>query len=161
MKLRQLFIVINGNNKELFSKESTKIILSKEINNFTDYDSTFLQTDFFSLEDLIKSENIIQKQFRPINEIIIINNNIDLNMISYQYDYQYIKNNYSILSNLFYFINLIIKDLDKNIKFVLSFEKSSHYKIHTNIFNESIISYLEILKKDLDASHSLSIKKLN
>ncbi len=161
MKLNQLFIVINGNDERLFKKDSNKTVICKEENKYFQQDCTLLQTDFKSLEDLVKARQLIKKQSSPINEIILINKDIDLNMISYQYNYEYIKNNYSILSNLIYFINLLISDFDKNLNFIFAFEKDSHYKVHVNIFNNSINNYLDRLKDDLKKSHSIIIKILN
>jgi hypothetical protein len=82
-------------------------------------------------------------------------------MITYQYDYEYIKEIYQTLANIVFFLNALIDSFDKNINFILSFEKSSHYKIHINNFNYSIVKYLEALKKDLDRSHQINIKKLD
>tara|TARA_Y100000768_G_scaffold385183_1_gene370761 strand:+ start:417 stop:902 length:486 start_codon:yes stop_codon:yes gene_type:complete len=161
LKLNQLFIVINGNDERLFKKDSNKTVICKEENKYFQQDCTLLQTDFKSLEDLVKARQLIKKQSSPINEIILINKDIDLNMISYQYNYEYIKNNYSILSNLIYFINLLISDFDKNLNFIFAFEKDSHYKVHVNIFNNSINNYLDRLKDDLKKSHSIIIKILN
>ena len=86
---------------------------------------------------------------------------MELNMISYQYDYEYTKESYQTLANIIFFLNLLIDSFDKNINFILSFEKNSHYKIHINNFNDSIIKYLEALKKDLGRSHQINIKKLD
>ena len=82
-------------------------------------------------------------------------------MISYQYDYEYTRENYQILANIIFFLNTLIDNYNKNINFILSFEKNSHYKIHINNFNNSIFRYLEALKKDLDSSHQVNIKKLD
>ena len=161
MELKKLFIILNGFDEKLVEKKGNKVIICQEDNKIIDQDCTLLQTDYYSLEDLVKAEQIINKQLSPLNEIIIINKNIDLNMISYQYDYQNIKDNYLKLANLYFFINLLIKSFNKKLDFTLSFEKYSHYKVHTNIFNESLTKYLEILKKDLKDSHLISIKILN
>ncbi len=160
MSKKELIIIINGTDTKFFEKNINRIILSKDV-EINDKNCTLLQTDFTSLEDLIKAKQIISKQLHPINKIVIINKNIDLNMISYQHDYNIIKDNYLKLSNLLYFINLLIKNFDKKIDFILSFEKNNHYKVHTNIFNESITNYLIVLKKDLKDSYEINIKKSN
>ncbi len=160
MGINQIFIIINGNNDDLFKENNSKIIISRDKKRYSKQNCTFLHTDY-SLDDLIKAHQIIKSQMSPINEILIINNKIDLNMLSYQYDYKIIKDNYSILPNLFFFINLLIENFDKKLNIILSFETKSHFKIHTNIFNDSIISYLETFQKDLVSSHSIKIKKLN
>ncbi len=154
-------IVINGNDNSAYKKESNKVIISDAENNSIDHNYTLLQTNFTSVEDLIKAHKIIEKQLSPINEIVIINKGVDLNMLSYQYDYKFIKDNYLILTNILFFLNLLISNFDKKLKIILSFEKNSHYKIHMNNFNNSITSYLNSLKKDLKNSFHIDIKKLD
>ena len=68
-------------------------------------------------------------------------------MISYQYDYEIIKKNYQTLGNLIFFINLLIQNFSKNIKFELILEEESHYKIHQNNFSLSLKNYLKIFTK--------------
>jgi hypothetical protein len=159
--INQVVIVINGNDNRVYKKKSSKIIISEEENNIIDQNYTLLQTDFTSVEDLIKAKKIIEKQLNPINEIVIVNRGIDLNMLSYQYDYKFIKDNYFVLTNIFFFLNLLISNFDKKLKFILSFEKNSHYKVHMNNFNNSIINYLNSFKKDLKDTFNITIKKLD
>ena len=82
-------------------------------------------------------------------------------MISYQYDYNHIKQNYQELLNIIYFINLLVPLLKSEFKFILSFEKDNHYKVHFNNFKISLVKYLETLKVDLVKSTKISIKILN
>ena len=82
-------------------------------------------------------------------------------MISYQYDYNYIKQNYIVLMNIIYFINLLIPLFNKEFRFVLSFEKDNHYKVHLNNFKMSLINYLNSLRIDLVESNNIKIKKLD
>lgn len=155
-------IVINGDDNSIYKKNNNnKVIISEAENNSIDQNYTLLQTNFLSVEDLIKAQKIIEKQASPINEIVIINRGIDLNMLSYQYDYKFIKDNYLILTNIFFFLNLLISNFDKNLKFILSLEKHSHYKVHMNNFNNSIINYLNSFKKDLEKTFHITIKKLD
>ena len=93
--------------------------------------------------------------------MIIVYRNIDLNMISYQYDYNHIKQNYQTLLNIIYFINLLVPLLKNEFSFILSLEKDSHYKVHFNNFKISLIRYLETLKVDLAKSSNINIKILN
>ena len=118
-------------------------------------------TNFDSLEDLIKANTIIKSQFSKIDELVIIYKNIDLNMISYQYDYNHIKQNYQELMNIIYFINLLVPLLKDKFSFILSFDKDNHYKVHFNNFKISLIKYLESLKVDLVKSTNINIKILN
>mgnify|MGYP001495332390 CR=1 FL=1 len=161
MIINQVVILINGNDNRVYKKDSNKIIISEVENYNLDQNYTLLQTNFTSVEDLIKAQKIIEKQVSPINEIVIINKGIDLNMISYQYDYKFIKDNYLILTNVFFFLNLLISNFDKRLKFILSLERNSHFKVHMNNFNISIINYLNSFKKDLKNISHISIKKLD
>ena len=82
-------------------------------------------------------------------------------MISYQYDFENIKQNYQTLINIIYFINLLIPLFNEKFCFVLSLEKDNHYKIHLNNFKISLINYLNALKKDLIKSKNIKIKILD
>tara|TARA_Y100001935_G_scaffold236298_1_gene220884 strand:+ start:141 stop:626 length:486 start_codon:yes stop_codon:yes gene_type:complete len=157
----QILLILNGQDPRILSKSSSKIILSKKKFENINYDHTLLQTDFECLEDFIKAESIIKNQFSKIDELIIVNKEIDLNMISYQYDYNHIKRNYQVLVNIIYFINLLLPLFNNKLNFILSFEKDNHYKVHINNFKLSLVNYLESLKKDLVKSNKINIKKLN
>lgn len=159
--MNQLLIVLEGTDKRVIKKNVNGIVISKTDKLVINEKYTFLHADFRSIDDLIKAKQIINNQIKHIEEIVIINRDIELNMISYQYDYEYMKEIYQTLANIVFFLNALINSFDKNINFILSFEKSSHYKIHINNLNASIVKYLEALKKDLDRSHQINIKKLD
>ena len=159
--MSQLLIVLEGTDKRVIKKNINGIVISKTDKLVINEKYTFLQADFRSIDDLIKAKQIINNQIKHIEEIVIINRDIELNMISYQYDYEYMKEIYQTLANIVFFLNTLIDSFDKNINFILSFEKSSHYKIHINNLNTSVVKYLETLKKDLDRSHQINIKKLD
>ncbi len=161
MSFNQILIVLNGEDSRVFSSNSNKIVLAKKKLTNISEDHTLLQSTFESLEDLIKAEILIKNQFSKIDELVIISKDIDLNMISYQYDYNHMKQNYQILMNIIYFINILIPLFNNKFRFVLSLEKESHYKIHYNNFKMSLINYLKILKVDLIKSNNISIKKLD
>ena len=161
MSNSHILIFLNGEDQNVLSENSNKIILAKKNLENINLDHTLLQTNFEYLEDFIKAESIIKNQFSKIDELIIVNNKIDLNMISYQYDYNYIKQNYQVLMNIIYFINLLIPLFNKKFRFVLSFEKDNHYKIHYNNFKLSLINYLKSLKIDLVKSNVIDIKILD
>ena len=161
MSHNQVLIILNGENQAILSENSNKIILAKKKQENISHDHTLLQTNFDSLEDLIKANTIIKSQFSKIDELIIVYRNIDLNMISYQYDYNHIKQNYQTLLNIIYFINLLVPLLKNEFSFILSLEKDSHYKVHFNNFKISLIRYLETLKVDLAKSTNINIKILN
>ena len=102
MSANQVLIILNGEDQTVLSESSNKIILAKKKQEKINYDHTLLQTNFDSLEDLIKANSIIKSQFSKIDELVIVYRNIELNMISYQYDYNHIKQNYQELMNIIY-----------------------------------------------------------
>ena len=161
MPINQVLIILNGEDQTVLSENSNKIILAKKKQENIIQDHTLLQTNFDSLEDLIKANTIIKSQFSKIDELVIVYRNIDLNMISYQYDYKHIKQNYQELLNIIYFINLLVPLLENEFSFILSFEKDNHYKVHFNNFKMSLVKYLETLKVDLVKSIKINIKILN
>ena len=161
MSNNQVLIILNGEDQTVLSESSNKIILAKKKQENINHDHTLLMTNFDSLEDLIKANTIIKSQFSKIDELVIIYRNIDLNMISYQYDYNHIKQNYQELMNIIYFINLLVPLLKDKFSFILSFDKDNHYKVHFNNFKISLIKYLEALKVDLVKSTNINIKILN
>ena len=161
MSNNQVLIILNGEDLKVLSDSSNKIILAKNKQENITHNHTLLQTNFESIEDLIKANTIIKSQFSKIDELIIVYRNIDLNMISYQYDYNHIKQNYQELLNIIYFINLLVPILKSEFRFILSFEKDNHYKVHFNSFKVSLIKYLETLKIDLKKSININIKILN
>ena len=161
MSNNQVLIILNGEDQTVLSEKSNKIILTKKKQENITQDHTLLQTNFDSLEDLIKANTIIKNQFSKIDELVIVYRNIDLNMISYQYDYNHIKQNYQELMNIIYFINLLVPLLKDELNFILSFEKDNHYKVHFNNFKMSLINYLNSLKKDLVNSNNIKIKILS
>ena len=161
MSHNQVLIILNGENQTILSETSNKIILAKNKQENITHNHTLLQTNFESIEDLIKANTIIKSQFSKIDELVIVYRNIDLNMISYQYDYNNIKQNYQELMNIIYFINLLVPLLKDEFSFILSFEKDNHYKVHFNNFKMSLIKYLESLKIDLVKSVNIDIKILN
>ena len=161
MSFNQILIVLNGEDQRVLSTNSNKIILAKKKLDYIIQDHTLLQSNFESLEDLIKAEVIIKNQFSKVDEVVIVNKDNDLNMISYQYDYTHIEKNYKVLMNIIYFINLLIPSFNNEFSFVLSFEKNNHYKVHLNNFKMSLINYLNSLKIDLVKSNNIDIKKLD
>jgi hypothetical protein len=105
--MTQLLIVLEGTDKRVIKKIHANgiIAISKTDKLVIDEKYTFLQADFSSIDDLIKAKQIINNQIRHIEEIVIINRDIELNMISYQYDYEYTKESYQTLANIVFFLN--------------------------------------------------------
>ena len=89
--MNQLLIVLEGTDKRAIKENINGIVISKTDKLIINEKYTFLHADFNSIDDLIKAKQIINNQIKHIEEIVIINRDIDLNMISYQYDYEYTK----------------------------------------------------------------------
>lgn len=159
--MNQLLICLNGIDRRVVKKDINGVLIAKTDQIEIEEKYTFLQADFSTIDDLIKAKQIVTNQITNIKEIVIVNRDIDLNMISYQYDYEYTKVCYQTLANIIFFMNILINDFSEDIEFILSFDKDNHYKVHTNNLNYSIIKYLEALKKDLEKSHQINIKILN
>jgi hypothetical protein len=151
-----LIIHFHGNIK--YSKEENIILISEDDNWKDSFINKQLQIDYLKIEDYVKASQIINQDFGEINNIKIINYNYDLNMISYQHDYETIKKNYQILGNLIFFINLLIQNFSENIKFELILEEESHFKIHLNNFSLSLKNYLKVLQKDLSKKFNIELK---
>ena len=161
MSLNQIIIILSGEDQRVLNINSNKIILASDKLDNINQDHTLLQTNFESIEDLMKAVSLIKNQFLKVDEVVIINRDIDLHMISYQYNYDYIKKNYQILINVIYFINLIVPIFSNKLKFILSFDKDNHYKVHLNNFKNSLVNYVVSLKKDLNKLNNIEIKKLD
>ena len=159
--MSQLLISLNGIDERLLRKDVNGVLISETDKIKVGEKYTLLQANFSSIDDLMKAKHIVNDQIKIIKEIAIMNRDIDLNMISYQYDYEHMKKCYLTLTNIIYFINLLIANFHKEIKFILSFENENHYKIHSNNFKFSIINYLKTLKKDLEQSHQINIRILD
>ena len=161
MSLNQIIIILSGEDQRVLNINSNKIILASDKLDNINQDHTLLQTNFESIEDLMKAVSLIKNQFLKVDEVVIINRDIDLHMISYQYNYNYINKNYQTLINVIYFINLIVPIFSNKLKFVLSFDKDNHYKVHINNFKNSLVNYVVSLKKDLNKLKNIEIKKLD
>ena len=136
------------------------IVLSKEKIDLS-FNHNLLQIEYENIEDIVKADLIISQEFTRIDSLVIINNHIDLNMLSYQYNFEHYNKIYNVLSNIIFLINGLIKLFNTKIEVYLIFEKNHHYKIHQNNLNQSINNYLNTLQQDLKGSINLEIKKLN
>ena len=151
-----LIIHYHGNIE--YSKEENIILISEDTSWKDNFIKKQLQIDYLKIEDYVKASQIIDQEFREINNIKIINHNYDLNMISYQYDYEIINKNYQSLGNLIFFINLLIQNFSTNIKFELILEEDNYFKIHLNNFSLSLKNYLKALQKDLKKKYNIELK---
>lgn len=151
-------LIIHYHGEIKYSEEENTILISEEASWNGDFINKQLQIDYLKIEDYIKASQVVNQEFGEINNIKIINHNYDLNMISYQYEYEMIKKNYQTLGNLIFFINLLIKNFSGNIKFDLILEEENHFKIHLNNFNLSLKNYLKVLQKDLSKKYNIELK---
>ena len=133
-------------------------MISEDSNWKTDFIKKQLQIDYLNIEDYVKATQLINQELKEINKIIIINNNYELNMISYQYEYEAIKKNYYSIGNLIFFINLLIEKFSKDISIDLILEEENHFKVHLNNFNSSLKNYLKTLQKDLSQKYKIKLK---
>ena len=151
-------LIIHYHGKIEYSKNEKIILISEDSKWKDDFIKKQFQIDYLKIEDYVKASQVINQEFREINKIKIINHEYDLNMISYQYEYEMIKKNYYSVGNLIFFINLLIQNFSLNIKFELILEEENHFKIHQNNFNLSIKNYLKVLQKDLSKKYSIELK---
>lgn len=151
-------LIIHYHGEIKYSEEENNILISEEASWKSDFINKQLQIDYLKIEDYIKASQVVNQEFGEINNIKIINHNYDLNMISYQYEYEMIKKNYQTLGNLIFFINLLIQNFSGNIKFDLILEEENHFKIHLNNFNLSLKNYLKVLQKDLSKKYNIELK---
>ena len=151
-------LIIHYNGEIKYSEEENNILISEDDSWKGEFINKQLQIDYLKIDDYIKASQVVNQEFGEINNIKIINDNYDLNMISYQYDYEMIKKNYQMLGNLIFFINLLIQNFSANIKIELILEDESHFKIHQNNFSLSLKNYLKVLQKDLSKKYNIELK---
>jgi len=151
-------LIIHYHGEIKYSEEENNILISEDASWRGDFIFKQLQIDYLKIEDYIKASQVVNQEFGEINNIKIINHKYDLNMISYQYDYEMIKKNYQTLGNLIFFINLLIQNFSKNIKFELILEEENHFKIHLNNFSLSLKNYLKVLQKEKKKKYNIELK---
>lgn len=151
-------LIIHYHGEIEYSDRDNIILISEDSNWKTDSIKKQLQIDYLNIEDYIKAIRLINQELNEINKIIIINNNYELNMISYQYEYEAIKKNYYSIGNLIFFINLLIEKFSKDISIDLILEEENHFKVHLNNFNSSLKNYLKTLQKDLSQKYKIKLK---
>ena len=151
-------LIIHYHGEIKYSDRDNIILVSEDSNWKTDSIKKQLQIDYLNIEDYVKATQLINQEFNEINKIIIINNNYELNMISYQYEYEAIKKNYYSVGNLIFFINLLIENFSKEISIDLILEEENHFKVHLNNFSSSVKDYLKTLQEDLSQKYNIKLK---
>ena len=157
--MNNLIILLNG-QITLDQICENNIVLSREKIDLN-FNHNLLQIEYENIEDIVKADLVISQEFNKINSLVIINDHIDLNMLSYQYNYDHYQKLYNVLSNLIFLINSLTKIFDHKVEISLILENDHHFKIHQNNLNHSIYNFLLALQKDLKGSINLDIKKLN
>ena len=127
---RIITIIIEGQyTGDLNSKNEYIFISKKEPQE--DLKCKWLQINYEDPEELIKTIQIIKMDFEKIDEIQIIYNNQKLNMLSYQYDYEFLKNLYlNQTANIIFLINLMVSLFNKKILININSGDFSHYQAH-------------------------------
>lgn len=152
-----VIIVVEGQITINFSEDTNYIIISdKEPNEIEK--GKWLQIDYSNPEEVFKALEIIKIDFGKIDEIIIIYNNQKLNMLSYQFDYEFLTKIYhNQTAILFYFISLLIPYYKESVTFKLISGNFSQYQIHNQNWLNSVNNFLLSLKKDLEPKINISI----
>ena len=84
-------LIIHYHGEIKYSEEENNILISEDDSWKGEFINKQLQIDYLKIDDYIKASQVVNQEFGEINNIKIINHNYDLNMISYQYDYEMIK----------------------------------------------------------------------
>ena len=114
--------------------------------------------NFENPEEMIKALEILKIEFGKIDKMKIIYNNQKLNMISYQFDYEFLKKIYlTQTANLFYFVSLIIPFFNKKMDLELIAGDFSYYQIHNKNWINSTRNFLTCLKKDLEPDNKINL----
>ena len=72
-------------------------------------------------------------------------------MLSYQYDYEFLKNIYfNQTSNLIYLMSLLIPFYNEKIDIKLLVGEFSYYQVHNINWLNSMTNFLKSIKKDLE-----------
>ena len=112
-----LAIIVEGRFVLDINDNSNYIIISsKEPDEEQIEIGQWLQINYNNPEEILKALELIKIDFGKIDEINIIYNNQKLNMISYQFDYEFLKNLYfNQTANLIYFLSVLIPFFEKEI----------------------------------------------
>lgn len=79
-------------------------------------------------------------------------------MISYQFDYEFLKNLYlNQTANLIYFLSVLIPFFEKEISIKMIHGDFSYYQIHNKNWVIVITNFLRALRKDLESKISINL----
>ena len=152
-----VIINIDGQYTETLDNKNKYIFISKKEPQ-ENLECKWLQINFEEPEELMKSIQIIKMDFEKIDQIEIIYNNQKLNMLAYQYDYDFLKNLYlNQTANLIFLINLMVSLFNEEISINVNSGDFSHYQAHNKNWYNSLSLYLSSLKKDISPKIKLTI----
>ena len=154
-----LVIVVEGQLVLDIDKKSNYIVISnKEPEDDLDLVNKWLQINYENPEEILKALELIKINFGKIDEINIIYNNQKLNMISYQFDYEFLRKLYfNQTANLIYFLSVLIPFFNKKINIKMLSSNFSHYQIHNKNWVISINNFLNALQKDLEPTIKIKL----
>jgi len=154
-----LVIVVEGQLVLEIDKKSNYIVISnKEPEDDQDLVNKWLQINYENPEEILKALELIKIDFGKIDEINIIYNNQKLNMISYQFDYEFLRKLYfNQTANLIYFLSVLIPFFNKKINIKMLSSNFSHYQIHNKNWVISINNFLNALQKDLEPTIKIKL----
>lgn len=154
-----LVIVVEGQLVLDIDKKSNYIVISnKEPEDDQDLVNKWLQINYENPEEILKALELIKIDFGKIDEINIIYNNQKLNMISYQFDYEFLRKLYfNQTANLIYFLSVLIPFFNKKINIKMLSSNFSHYQIHNKNWVISINNFLNALQKDLEPTIKIKL----
>ena len=154
-----LAIIVEGRFVLDINNDSNYIIISsKEPDEEQIEIGQWLQINYNDPEEILKALELIKIDFGKIDEINIIYNNQKLNMISYQFDYEFLKNLYlNQTANLIYFLSVLIPFFEKEISIKMVHGDFSYYQIHNKNWVIVITNFLRALQKDLEAKISIKL----
>jgi hypothetical protein len=158
-KKNVLAIIVEGRFVLEINDKSNYIIISgKEPDEEQMEIGQWLQINYNNPEEILKALELIKIDFGKIDEINIIYNNQKLNMISYQFDYEFLKNLYlNQTANIIYFLSVLIPFFEKDISIKLIHGDFSYYQIHNKNWVIVITNFLRALQKDLESKISISL----
>ena len=154
-----LAIVVEGQLVLDIDKNSNYMVISnKEPEEDQVLINKWLQINYENPEEILKALELIKIDFGKIDEINIIYNNQKLNMISYQFDYEFLKKLYfNQTANLIYFLSVLIPFFKNEINIKILSSDFSHYQIHNKNWVISINNFLNALQKDLEPTIKIKL----
>ena len=159
VKKNILVIIVEGQFVLEVNNNSNYIIISgKEPDEELIEIGQWLQINYNDPEEILKALELIKIDFGKIDEINIVYNNQKLNMLSYQFDYEFLKNLYfNQTANLIYFLSVLIPFYKEEISIKMTHGDFSYYQIHNKNWVIVITNFLRALQKDLESKIKIKL----